>query len=264
MNELFDVQPYVRAPRLGARRGIVLCLRLILAAPTDLTGRTRAALEALRSACVTLQAIARERLRASPENVRRYDLPLDSGWIGLRMALEAVARLTGTSEADRATVILARALPNGTDFVRFPFEEEWAESENLLTRIAEEGLDTDIEALVGPAFLTFIGSAHAAFGEALGLGTTARELPDTTAVAEAVGNVAYAIAEYGRLMVGELDRGDPASVARFKTAMAPLDAYRASFARTGTEEDPLADEPEPVTDVDPEAPVPPIPSPTEA
>ena len=127
--------------------------------------------------------------------MRQYDLPLDSGWIGLRMALEALSRLTGTPEADRATVTLARALPNGTDFVRFAFEEEWAESENLLTRIAEEGLDTDIEALVGPAFLTFIRSAHAAFGEALGLGTTARELPDTTAVAEAVGNVAYAIAQ---------------------------------------------------------------------
>ena len=46
--------------------------------------------------------------------------------------------------------------------------------------------------------------------------------------------------------------------------MAPLDAYRASFSRTGAEEDPIETDPEPVTDVDPEAPVPPIPVPTEA
>ena len=263
----FDVQPYVRPVRVSAWKAVVLCLRLLMIAPADLTARTRAALEAVRAACIALQAIARQRLRSSPENLKKYDAALDSGWVGLRMALEAVARLTGTPESDRAIVLLPRVLPRGTGFVQYAYEQQWTESENLLAGIDEEALEPEIQALIGPAFVPFIRSAHAAYGEVLGLGSTPREITETTALAQAVAQVSFAIAEYGRLMVGELDRNDPENVARFKKAMAPLDAYRAANARSGaSEEEEEVDAPaDPVTDVDPNGPVPPVPGePTEA
>lgn len=262
-----NVQPYVRAPLLSAWKAIVLCLRLLLAAPADLSARTRAALEMVRTTCVELQTAARQRLKLSPESLRRFDAPLDSGWVGLRMALEAVARLTGTPEADRATILLARMLPNGTNFVQFAYERQWTESENHLIRIDEERLEAEVVALVGPLFLPFIRSAHAAFGEALGLGSTPISVADTTAVGVAVDQVSFAIAEYGRMMVGELDRNDPASVERFKKAMAPIDAYRAANSRTTTNEEEDLEVLEDLLDVDPIGPIPPVPgdpsSPTE-
>lgn len=59
---------------------------------------------------------------------------------------------------------------------------------------------------------------------------------------------------------------DAGEVARFKKAMAPLDAYRAANARGGASEEEELDAPvDPVTDVDPNGPVPPVPGePTEA
>ncbi len=44
--------------------------------------------------------------------------------------------------------------------------------------------------------------------------------------------VRLAIAEYGRVLAGELDRDDPASVAAFKVAVTPIDALRAANRRT--------------------------------
>lgn len=86
-------------------------------------------------------------------------------------------------------------------------------------------------AVAGAHFLPFIRRAHDAFGEALGVLNAPRELPDTTALAGAVNALSYSIAEYGRLMVGELVREDAASVERFRRAMGPLDHHRASARR---------------------------------
>lgn len=259
-----DVQTYVRAPILSAWKAVVLGLRLILAAPADLSERSRAALEAVRAAIIAVQAIARQRQRASPESLKKYDTPLDSGWVGLRMSLEAVARLVDTPEAERATKLLARVFPAGTGFVQLAYEQQWTESENLLTRIDEDGLEAEIVALVGPLFLPFIRAAHLAFGEALGLVSAPREMAETNALGEAVSEASFAISEYGRIMAGELDRADPASVERFKKAMAPLDAFRATHARGAPQGGDVEPPVEPETDVDPEAPIPPIPGgPTE-
>lgn len=118
---------------------------------------------------------------------------------------------------------------------------------------------------MGGHFLAFIRRAHAAYGEALGLGESLLETPDTTAIANAVTNVAYAIAEYGRMMVGELDRNDPKSVARFLEAMAPLDRHRAKpRSGGGGDDDVVVVDDDPIdpdaddTDIDPNAPIPPI------
>lgn len=263
-NEFLDVQPYVRPPRLSAWSAVVLTLHLLKAAPKGLQKRTRDALELLRDDCVALQSVARERLRLSPENLRPLDVALDSAWVGLRLALEAAARLVGTPEGDKAAYLLPRVFPRGTEFVQYSYEAEWNASEDHLAVIDEENFEPEITAVVGPNYLPYIRRAHAAYGEGLGFGETLLETPDTTAIANAVSNVAFAIAEYGRLMVGlELDRNDPESVARFKKAMAPLDRHRARFSRGGGDDGVVDDEPiepPPVTDedVDPTGPIPPI------
>ncbi|HBQ12521.1 MAG TPA: hypothetical protein DEF51_15690, partial [Myxococcales bacterium] len=58
-------------------------------------------------------------------------------------------------------------------FVTGEFAELYTTSENLLRRIEEQGLEGEIEALIGSEFLPFIEKQHAAFGEALGVGETA-------------------------------------------------------------------------------------------
>jgi hypothetical protein len=210
----------------------------------------------VREAAVDAQSVARDRMRMSPERVRPLDTKLDSAWIALRDALGAKARLVGTEMGDRAAKLLPRVLPGGTDFVQSSFDEAWAYSENLLTNIDEKGLEPEISEVVGSEFVSFIRSAHRELGEGLGLGERARELPSTTAVAEANDKLAVAIANYGRLLVGWVDLEDPESVRAFQRAMQPLDAYRASLGGRGNgepEDDGAPNEDDGVTD-----PIPPV------
>ncbi|MCB9593518.1 MAG: hypothetical protein H6719_12360 [Sandaracinaceae bacterium] len=102
-----------------------------------------------------------------------------------------------------------------------------------------------------PDYLPFIRRAHAAFGDALGLRADRPEAPSTTAIADASSALAFAIAEYGRLLTGELDRTDPDRVATFRRAMTPLDEHRATAfgPRSRPTDEPVV-EPEPEVDID--------------
>ena len=67
-------------------------------------------------------------------------------------------------------------------------------------------------------------------------------LPSSTALAEALVRVSRAIGAYCRALMAETDQDDEASVARFMSAMAPIDAHRAS-SRGGTDEDGAPEQP---------------------
>lgn len=254
--DMFDVSHYVTPTRFGGLSGIFLARALLQAAPAEPSDRLRGALVNVRDAAEQLRAVARERMRTSPRNLRPLDGRLDSGWVGLRETVEAKSRLVGSDVGDRAAALAATLFPNGTAFVRAGYREQWAASQLHLERVEEEGLTGEIEALAGAEYLPYIRNAHTAFGEALGLGEDIPANPDTSALSSASTSLGQAIAEYGRIMAGELDRDDEASVTSFRRAMAPVDDQRRSFgkARGSREEDVEESEPE----VDLEEPMPPV------
>ena len=188
-------------------------------------------------------------MRATPRNVKPLDVRLDSGWVSLREILEAHARLPDTERGRLAARLLAALFQDGTGFVRYSYREQWAASQLHLERIDEEGLAADIDALAGEGHVDYIRSAHQAFGDALGLDAGVPEGPDGAAIQKASAELAEAIADYGRVFGGEVDRADPESVAAFRRAMAPLDAHRDLMRPRGEQEEP-ASPAEPEVDLD--------------
>lgn len=64
--------------------------------------------------------------------------------------------------------------------------------------------------LTGADYLAFIQEAHDAFGDALGVGDTLPESIDSASLQKAATELAHAIADYGRVLAGELDPKDDA------------------------------------------------------
>ncbi len=253
-----DYARYLIATRFSNAWGVMLAIQLLRVAMQAPPAAVRKALEKLRAAALHAQAVAIDRMRTSPENLRPIDARLDGGFVALREALESKARLVDTEMGDRAARLLAQVFPDGTGFVQLGFHEGWIAAKNHLDRIDQDGLAEEIDAVAGPEYLPFIRAAHAELGEALGAGETPLSPSETTAVHDANVQLAQAIATYGRVMAGIVDEDDPESVATFKRAMYPLDAYRRmAFSRGKDVSEP--EEPGLDTDVSPTDPIPPVP-----
>ena len=251
---------YVTTTRFSAADGIVLGMQLITAASGIDAPRPRRALALMREEVVTHQDITRGRLKPTGSALRTIAARLGSGYVGGRMILDGRMRITTGEARKRVESLRMRLLPQGTKFVTGDFTEIWTTSDNLLRRVEEQGLEAEIEALVGASFLPFIREQHAAFGEALGVGEKAVDVPDGRAVSSQISVLAAAIAAYGRAMVGWVDTEDEDSVAAFQRAMAPLDRHRRTLGNGGRDEEPEAPAVEDDPDApSPEDPVPPVP-----
>lgn len=260
MDAKIDYSKYVTPTRFALTIGLVLAIQLLRSAGALTSDKIHVALAKLRDAAVAGQDLVVERLRTSPESLRPIDIRLDGGIVGLREVLEGKARLVGTEIASRAARLLALLFPEGTSFVLLPLAQEWIVVKGHLDRIVQDALEAEIDAVAGPEFLPFIRTAHAELGEGLGVGSTPLTESDSDSVREANQRLAKAIAAYGRAMVGAVDEDDPESVAAFKRAMYPLDAYRrAAFARAATGTETETEEPAD-SDVSPTDPIPPLPA----
>ena len=252
-----DFRSYVSTTRFATAVGIIIAIQLLRGAMADAGGRVQVTLEKMREAAVHAQAVMVERLRTAPETLRPLDARLDAGFMALREVLEGKARLVGTEIGERAARLLLQVLPEGTAFVQLTLAEEWVVAKSHLDRIARDRLEQEIAEVAGPELLPFITEAHVALGEGLGLGETPLVASDTDALRKANQRLSKAIAAYGRAMVGQVDEDDPESVAAFKRAMYPLDAYRRTAFARGAAETELAD---PSVDVSPTDPIPPLPT----
>ncbi|MCZ7681548.1 MAG: hypothetical protein M5U28_23225 [Sandaracinaceae bacterium] len=256
MSDEIDYQEYVKATRFPHPIGIVLIIQLLRAALRRPNASVRRALDRMREAALNAQGLAVEKLRTSPEALRPIDLRLDNGIMALREVLDGKARLAGTEIAGARGEAARQVYPGGTGFVMLSLPEEWATVKAHLDRIDQDELARAIDDIAGPEHLPYIRAAHAELGEKLGLGGVALTATETTQLRDSSVRMAKAIAAYGRAMVATVDEDDAESVAAFKRAMYPLDAYRAAaFARSAKGEEPVLD-----TDVSPTDPVPPVPS----
>jgi hypothetical protein len=276
-----DFANYVRGPRITASGGVVLGIRLLRSAPLDPTPAELAALARMRAAAMAVQDAVGERHRTSGSSLRPFDRRFDGCWAALHGRLVAWTRMLERPEAERALALLAKLFPNGLQFLVSSYEAEWFHSRMLLDRMHKDDLYDDVVELAGEPIVTGVEQAHAALGEALGLDGDVSPDADAGAssgassglgVGESVLRLADAIANYGRILSGNVEIDDPDSRARFLRAVAPIDAYRARNRRSSSDGDPsqalneadgdseeFADIDEP-DGLDLDSPIPPIPA----
>lgn len=234
-----DFAKYVRGPRITASGGVVLTIRLLRAAPPEPSPTELKALSLLRDAAQTVQDAVGARHRSSSSTLRPLDRRFDGSWAALHGRLSAWTRMVDRPEAERAVDLLAKLFPSGLQFLVSSYESEWFHSRLLLDRLHKDDLYDDVVELAGEPFVTGVEQAHAALGEALGLdGDVSSDASPGAGVGESVLRLADAIANYGRILSGGVEIDDPDSRARFLSAVAPIDAYRASNRRSSTDDDP--------------------------
>lgn len=253
---------YMTPTRFDGLSGVFLARSLLGVLPDDPSPRLQAAAAEVRRTAEKIRLTLIRRKHEAPAEVRKHDLLAGDAWISVREGLESRSLLANTEVGERAAKLLTELFPDGTSFVRLPGPKEWSESDLLLQRIDDGGFASEIDDLLGPEHLTFLRATHEAYGRALGIGRDANMAPESDALRESLSELADAIAEYGRIMVGELERDDEASRARFRRSMGPLDAHRATLSASRAGEAPAVDEPDP--DLDEPLPVVDPPSPVEA
>jgi hypothetical protein len=241
-----DLAPYVSPMRFDGQHGIVLAAQLGVAASADLGPRGKAMLARVGTMADRVTAVLVQRGKTSAGGLRPIILAFDTAYSALSGRLSSAAKLPASAGdvSARATAVLDAVLVDGLTFLVNDAETKYAESVRRLLVIEEAGLDGEIDRIAGAGYLDAVKAAHAALGEAIGVGRA----PVRYARAElqdAVLELAQAIADYCLQVAGEVDRYDAASVARFRAAMMPIDRFRADRAASpgGEEGDHVKDAP---------------------
>lgn len=250
------IDGYIGQPRLDSTSGIILGRKLVKNAPRTRSARLNGAIEEVRERTMNVQGVWLERSQWMPLDKRPFDKRFDNGWGGLHGMLTGLARFEGEEKAERATRMLKRLFIGGTAFLSLSYERELVVGETLLERIDTEGLEEEIADLTDPIVVPYIRTAQAQLADVLGLGPSDNERANTKAMADALDALAESIGRYVRILAGETDDRDPASLAIFeKAVIGPLDEHRAYHAKqtSGAKPDPIADEDQP------DQPIPPLP-----
>ncbi|WP_437279987.1 hypothetical protein WME90_05345 [Sorangium sp. So ce375] len=234
----FDPTPYLRPPKLDVRQAVALAIALLSALPRDATDGMKRTARAVRKATLAMNKAWDQKRRAAgapkPASKAKADYRVDTAWAALKMRVDACAFLPATAHprAERAKEISQILFPEGLEFLKLSMDLEWAESNALLGRIAEDdALGKDLVAIAGPEFLAEVRAAHEAYGEVLGI-TKAHETPaDVAALREPLRELVSAIGDYMLQVVAGVDRERPETVQSARAALAPLDRLRQAAAR---------------------------------
>lgn len=255
----FDPSVFTRAPILTIEGGITLCKALFAACPKGMPENVKKARQKLKkTADAAQQALAqrqRELGKASGEDVRQIDVEADNAWSSLRMRLESYAALPESRypRAARANELYASLFgADGLKFLQLSYAEQLSTAEAMLSRIDEDGLQKDINAIAGPEFLEQIRFTHAAYG-AMVKAMLSRESKGEVNLLEHVRAMGRAIVDFATKVCGTVDEDDTSTSAAARKALQPIAAHRGAAGRRGetaaseagaTSDDPDADKPE--------------------
>jgi hypothetical protein len=263
-SSVFDASPYLRSPRVDVRQGVALAIALINAAPKSATAGVKRAAQQVRERSVTLQAVWRGRQRAAGVEKRDptralADNRVDVAFGALRTRLDGYAALPADTHprAARAAELIRVLFPDGMEFLKLPWDAQWAACDEVVKRIDEDALAADIDELAGEAFLAEVRSAQAHYGDALGI--TKPEAPAEAAdpLLDPLRELLRAIGDYTLQVVASVDRDRPETIAAARVALHPMDRYRERAAKRKAGKGQPALEPEP--DTTPDTPVPDLP-----
>ena len=181
----YSSQDLVVLPRLSAQEADVLSTQLLTAAtdvekeeggqplPTELSRpRTR-----LQTADEALQAVLGPKEEESQEK-KEADQFVDTSWKAMHRWLDGWRTLPGADNVNRAKAekLFKLCFDEGLAFTNFRYLIEWQESGTRLTAINKEDIRKTFTDLGGLVFLTTLETAHARYGNVLGITSP---LPET-------------------------------------------------------------------------------------
>lgn len=248
MADEFQPAPYVTAPQINVASGVALAIALLNNVPPKPGDNARAAARELGAATRRVQAQWAKQKPTAKTDQRPFDNAADVSWGALSDRLGAQAALPSDRHpraAQAATVLDALELRD-LSWLKLKYNEQWAQAQRRLDRVASDDLRGAINALSGDGFLDEVEFAHKAYGEALGITSRHEHADDNVAMVEPLRALSAAIAEYG-LQLSALYRGASAETRRdIVKALRPIDLHRERYARGAA-----AAESEPVTPVTP-------------
>lgn len=249
MGEDFQPAQYVTAPQINVASGVALAIALLNNVPPKPGDGVRAAARELRGATQRVQAQwAKQKPRAKTDQ-RPFDNAADVSWGALidRLGAQAALPRARHPRAEQAATLLDALELRDRSWLTLRYNEQWAQGQRRLDRVAADDLRGAIDAVAGDGFLAEVEFAHKAYGEALGITTRHDDVDDNVAMVEPLRALSAAVAEYG-LQLCALHRGASAQTRKdIGKALRPIDAHRDRYARgtAETEEEPVS----PVTPV---------------
>jgi hypothetical protein len=220
----FDPGPYIRRPQVDVATAVGLAWHLLVRLPPDAPPEVRRRAQSLRRAAAELQRAWTD-AQGRPEDRRPADIAVDNAWAAMEGRLENYTRLPADEfpRAVRAQELLALLFPTGLQFLRLPFEAEWAESQKRLGLIDGHGLDGELGELCGPEFLRHLRAAHDTYGRVLGLGSST-QVTDAPGLLEPLRQLQSAIAAYALQVVATYleDDANPATAPAVEALLGPL------------------------------------------
>jgi hypothetical protein len=234
-----SAEDLIQLPRFDATSAVAVGERLLSAAasvaelPRPIR-RPKEALEADLGALRTAVAARLARAAAQPPEVVDADRALDLCWTALHDWLSGFAKLPGdpARETLDARALLDELYPDGLSFIVLPYELEWSQSDQRMTRIAES-LGARIGALGGRVFVEALQKAHAGYGKLLGLPRVAR--PEDLSVHEALEAFVSALRVYALKVTAYVEVDEPETAALAKALLEPLMTWQGRSKPGGLE-----------------------------
>ena len=257
LNVAAMVASYTNTARFNSRHCILLAHQLERVAPAKLDKAQRDALDLVKVRAQEVEEVRKAQRSMAPRVVRSSRLAVVTAWGAVHGALTALGSIPKEVSpiGGEATTLLAALFPDGIPGMSgLDAGAVWTEAHRLFDRIDDGKLRKRIDAAIAPALLQACERAFAQLGDAVGVsGERQPEGPKTT-LREASARFSFAVSSYARALSIGLDETDEVALARFQSALAPIDVVRVTGrAAEVLDEDEDDDEPE-APAVDPDAP----------
>lgn len=227
-----DPALYARAPIMTVEGGITLSRVLAEACPALMPSSVKKAAKRLVETAEAAQVAHTARKKAlgkgTDEDSRPIDRAGDNSWSALRGRLQSYTLLPEATypDARRASEILANLFgEGGLSFLTESYPEQYAIAESVLRRIDGEGFATDIDRIAGKEFLANVRTQHVAYGKMVA-GLLQREAALTEDLGEHVRAMGEELVDYATKVLATVERDEPATITRARTALRPIDAFR--------------------------------------
>lgn len=231
---IFDPSVYSTIPTLTLSALTVLARTLVTVAPRGLTAlgqRALGRLETLARAGQAAQAARQRQLGTSSDESREIDVLADRSLAAIRRRLEGCALHTVEQDPDapRAAELDALLFPAGLELSNLPYVEQLAAMEILVTRIEEEGLAGELDAICGPRYLAALKEVLPRYRDMVQKNLKQQDSSEN--LQEHRRKLGAAIADYATKVAALYDAEDEKSAERIRAALRPIDVLRAQLAR---------------------------------
>ena len=230
-----DPVTYAHAPSVTVSTGITLASALVDACPKDAPANVKKAAAHLKSIAALARTDLAERNRQlgtfPDEDSRGLDNEADRCWGGLRLCVQGKAMLRPDlyPKAKVAAEIDAKLFAQGTEFLKAEYASQSSSMAVLLQMIDDDKMEKDINAVVGPDFLTAIRDVQPRY-ETMVKERLRRDTASGQNLTERVRSIQNAIVNYASKVVGSVEHDDPATAEAARVALLPIVNHREAAA----------------------------------